>query len=205
MFGLGKGRTVSYVDMHNSAVIKYRRCCRSFIWVGAINFVGLIVGTIQFYTLDYESIPTCYCFGISDFLFTLLSTTSIHIALFWAIVILFSLAVSAGAILLGVFSSYGKRTFLFSMLGCYLADWIFCFLTYFLLIDNITGLMISAGIHAVASFFLIMALYYYYKVINIEKRFKNVPTVAEAKKQQKEAQKEEKKETKEENKDEHQS
>lgn len=205
MFGLGKGRAASYVDMHNSAVIKYRRYCRSFIWVGVLNLFGLIVGTIQFYTMDFESIPTYYCFGVSDFLFTLLSVTSIHIALYWVLLILFTLATTSGAVLLGVYSSYGKRIFLFIMLGFYFVDWIFCFLTYFLLVDNVTGIMINAGIHTVASFFLIMALFYYYKVINIEKRFKNIPTVAEAKEQQKQAQKEEKKMKKEEKEDEHQS
>ena len=175
----------SYVEMHNAAVVKYRRYCRSFIWVGVINFLGLIVGIIQYYNMDFESVPTYYCFGVSDFFFTLLSTTSMHAALFWSIVFVFSLAMTAGAVLLGVYSSYGKRAFLYAMLGCYLGDWIFCILTYTILVNNVTGLMINAGIHVVASFFLIMALYYYYKVINIEKRFKNVPTVAEAKEQEK--------------------
>jgi hypothetical protein len=53
--------------------------------------------------------------------------------------------------------------------------------------------MINAGIHVVATFFIIMAVYQYYNVINIEKRFKNVPTVAETKEKQKQEESEEKK------------
>ena len=41
--------------------------------------------------------------------------------------------------------------------------------------------MINAGVHVVASFFVIVAIYQYYNVLNIEKRFKDIPTVAEVK------------------------
>ena len=76
------------------------------------------------------------------------------------------------------------------MLGYYLADWIFTFLAFFLAGETVIGLMINAGIHVVVSFFLIMALYQYYNVLNIEKRFKDIPTVAEVKeKEQKEKEK----------------
>ena len=186
MFGLGKGRTVSYVDSHNSAVIKYRRYCRSFIWVGIINFLGLIVGIIQHYFYGFENIPFYYCFGINDFLFNLLNISGIHVVFFWIIAGLILIATTAGAVLLGVYSSYGKKKILFTLLGVYLIDWIFTFLTYFLITADLIGLMIDAGIHVVASFFLVLALYHYYKVINIEKHFKNVPTVAETKEKEKE-------------------
>ena len=79
------------------------------------------------------------------------------------------------------------------MVGVYFLDWIFVLLAFFVAGESTIGLMINAGIHVVATFFIIMAVYQYYNVINIEKRFKNVPTVAETKEKQKQEESEEKK------------
>lgn len=186
MFGLGKKGPASYVDLHNRAVIKYKHACKSFIWVGIINFVGLIVGIIQFYIqATADTVPFYYCFGICDFLFSWFAVLpGLHPALFWVIVAILTIATSAGAVLLGLFSSYGKKKFLITMLCVYATDWVFVLLSFFLITNDTMGLMINAGIHVVASFFLILALYEYYNVLNVEKRFKNIPTVAETKAQQ---------------------
>ena len=184
MFGLGKNRTASYVDLHNNAVIKYRRYCRTFIWVGIIGVLGLMVGIIQYFLQGFDTIPFYYCFGICDFFLTLFVVLEMNTVLFWILTALLVISTAAGAVLLGVFSSYGKKWVLFTMLGCYLGDWIFTFLAFFVAGESVIGLMINAGMHIVVSFFLIMALYQYYNVINIEKRFKNIPTVAEEKERQ---------------------
>ncbi len=182
MLGLGKNRTASYVDLHNSAVIRYRRYCKTFIWVGIIGVLGLMVGIIQHYIQGTaSSVPFYYCFGVCDFFLTLFTNLGMNVVWFWIVAALLVLATSSGSVLLGVFSSYGKKWVLFTMLGCYLADWIFTFLAFFIAGETVIGLMINAGMHIVVSFFLIMALYQYYNVINIEKRFKNIPTVAEQK------------------------
>ena len=182
MFGFNKNRQVSYIDTHNAAVIRYRRACKAFIWVGVVNFVGLIIGIIQYYAQGSgEVIPFYYCFGICDFFFTWLASTTMPAVWFWLFVAFLTTATTAGAVLLGVFSSQGKKIILFSMIGVYSLDWIFVFLAFFLAGETEIGLMINAGIHVVASFFLIMAVYQYYNVLNIEKRFKNIPTVAEQK------------------------
>ena len=197
MFGL-KNRTVSYVDSHNNAVIRYRRCCKAFIWVGVVNFVGLIVGIIQYYAQGTESsVPFYYCFGVCDMLFSALYG-SIHIAWFYVIVAATSLLTTSGAVLLGLFASYGKKRFLYTMAIVYLVDWVVVILNYALITRNLIGLLINAGIHAIATFFIIMAIYQYYNVINIEKRFKNIPTVAETKEKEKQMESQE-------NVDEHQS
>ena len=183
MLGFGKGnRTVSYIDAHNTAVIRYRRACKAFIWVGVVNFIGLIIGIIQYFIQDSGWLPFYYCFGINDFTFSLLfPIMGVKSVWFWIIVATFSLATTAGAVLLGVFSSYGKKIYLFAMIIAYFIDWIMVFLAHFVAGEDLLGLMINAGIHVVASFFIIMALYQYYNVINIEKRFKDIPTVAEVK------------------------
>lgn len=195
MIGFRKRGPVSYVDTHNKAVINYRRACKAFIWVGVVNFVGLLIGVIQFYIQKSNNVvPFYYCFGISDFLFNLLNkTVTMPIALFWVMVAIITISLSAGAAIVGLFASQGKKVFLFTMVGVYFLDWIFVLLAFFVAGESTIGLMINAGIHVVATFFIIMAVYQYYNVINIEKRFKNVPTVAETKEKQKQEESEEKK------------
>ena len=198
MIGFRKRGPISYVDTHNKAVINYRRACKAFIWVGVVNFVGLLIGVIQFYIQKSNNVvPFYYCFGISDFLFNLLNkTVTMPIALFWVMVAVITISLSAGAAILGLFASQGKKVFLFTMVGVYFLDWIFVLLAFFISGESTIGLMINAGIHVVATFFIIMAVYQYYNVINIEKRFKNVPTVAETKEKLKQEESEEKKDGK---------
>ena len=170
-FGKREKKKLSYVDAHNNAVTKYRRACKAFIWVGVVNFVGLLVGIIQFYLQgSADSVPFYYCFGISEFLFSFLQGR-IPGVLFWIIVGVFTTATTAGAVLLGLFSSHGKKTLLFTMVGIYFGDWVFVLLAYFLVTGNVIGLMINAGIHIVATFFIILAVFEYYNVINIEKTY----------------------------------
>ena len=186
MLGFKNRGPVSYVETHNNAVIRYRRYCKSFIWVGVINFIGLLVGIIQFYIQSSaDKVPFYYCFGICDFSFNLLSyANGLPAWLFWIIVVLIAGLTTSGAILLGLFASQGKKKVLFAMAISYLVDWIFCFLAYYVAGEEVLGLMINAGIHVVASFFVIMAIYQYYAVLNVEKRFKDIPTVAETKAQE---------------------
>ena len=179
-FGRREKKKLSYVDAHNNAVTKYRRACKAFIWVGVVNFVGLLVGIIQFYIQgSADSVPFYYCFGISEFLFSFMQGR-VPTALFWVIVTIFTTATTAGAVLLGLFSSHGKKKLLFTMVSIYFVDWVFVLLAYFLVTGNVIGLMINAGIHVVATFFIILAVFEYYNVINIEKTYgRPLPTKQE--------------------------
>ena len=190
---------LSYVDMHNNAVIRYRRACRTFIWAGVINFIGLLVGIVQHYTIAEnaeQAIPFFLCFGLGEFLYTWFETFNLHIALYWVIVGIISTGLTVGATLLGLFSSLGKKKLLFAMVISYGVDWIFVFLKSFIFFqrDGLIGLLVSVGVHVIISFFVILAVYQFYNVINIEKQFKDIPTVAEvkAKKEQEKLESEEK-------------
>lgn len=181
-----KKTTASYVDLHNSAVIRFRRASRIFIWAGVVNFVGLIIGIVQHYTdsANAESpIPFYFCFGLNDLLFSWFETFNLHPALFWVIVGVIALATTAGAVLLGVYASMGKKKVLFAMIIAYGVDWLFILVKNLLLFerDGLIGLLLNVGIHVIISFFIIVAVYQFYNVINIEKRFKDIPTVAEVK------------------------
>ena len=115
-----------------------------------------------------------------------------HVALFWVIVSLIALATTAGAVLLGVYASMGKKKVLIAMISAYGADWLLLILKNILFFsrDGAAGLIVNLGIHVIISFFLIVAVYQFYNVINIEKRFKDIPTVAEVKARQEQEKKE---------------
>ncbi len=184
-----RNKEASYVDLHNNAVIKYRRASRTFIWAGVVNFVGLIIGIVQHYTVEANAdqpIPFYFCFGMNDLLFSWFESFNMPIALFWVIVSLIALATTAGAVLLGVYASMGKKKVLIAMISAYGADWLLLILKNILFFsrDGAAGLIVNLGIHVIISFFLIVAVYQFYNVINIEKRFKDIPTVAEVKAKQ---------------------
>ena len=188
-------KEASYVDLHNNAVIKYRRAARTFIWAGIVNFVGLIIGVVQHYTIEAnadQSIPFYFCFGLNDFLFSWFESFNMHIALFWVLASVIALATTAGAVLLGVYAAMGKKKVLIAMISAYGIDWLFLILksTLFFTRDGLLGLFINLGIHVIISFFIIVAVYQFYNVINIEKRFKDIPTVAEVKARQEQEKKE---------------
>lgn len=199
-----KKQAASYVDLHNRAVTQYQRACRSFMWAGIVNFIGLVIVVVQHYTQTTPSddiIPFFFCFGVSDFIFSWIEYLGIHIAWFWVIVAIITVATTAGAVLLSVYSSQGKKKVLIATAIAYGVDWVFVFLKYFIFErEGYLGLLVSAGIHIIVSFFIVMAMYQYYNVINIEKRFKNIPTVAEVK-----AKEEQEKQKSEEQEDEHKS
>lgn len=177
-----KNYQASYIDLHNMAVIRYRRACRAFIWAGVVNQMGLTIGIIQYFVQGRDWMPFYLCFGVCDFTFLMLfPIMGISSPWFWIIVAVLLTATTAGAVLLGVFSSQGKKSFLLTMLIAYFVDWIMVFLAHFIAGEDLLGLMINAGVHVVVSFFIIMAVYQYYNVLNIEKRFKDIPTVAEVK------------------------
>ena len=200
-----RNRQVSYVDTHNNAVIRYRRACRTFIWAGVVNFVGPLIGIAQHYTQESQAnqpIPFYFCFGIGEFLFAWFESFNMNIVLFWILVALITLALTVGAVLLGLYSSMGKKKILITMVALYGADWLLLMLKNILFFsrDGMIGLLFNLGIHIIISFFVIVAVYQFYNVINIEKRFKDIPTVAEVK-----AKEEQEKLESEENENEHKS
>ena len=165
----------SYVQMHNGAVIRYQRASRIMVWAGVLNFVGLIISNIQFVTGQVEKIQFHFCFGISNFFFNLLRDRA-ELPYAWFYIILYgvTLIMTAGAVLLGVYSSQAKKKVLIASIAIYFVDWIMMLLAFFTAVEPQSELMVlffSGGIHIIITFFLIIALYEYYKVIKIEKMF----------------------------------
>lgn len=175
----------SYVTLHNRAVTRYKQAAKILIWAGVLNFVGLIISIVQFYTSeDVNTIQYYFCFGVNDFLFTLLETKASlntnNPVLFWIIVSVMTIGTTVGSTLISLFASQGKKKFLISCLAAYFTDWVFVFLAYFVSGETTQGLLLSGGIHIIITFFLIVAAYQYRNVLEIEKRFEK-PKVEEQK------------------------
>lgn len=161
----------SYVTLHNNAVLRFQKSSRIFIWAGIVNFVGLIIGNIQFATGNIETPPFYFCFGISDFAFSLLYYSGMSLVPLYVIAYVVSFILTGGAVALGVFSSQAKKKALFAEVIIYFVDWVFVLLAFFLAGETWIGLLFNGGIHAIITFFLVIAIYEYYNVFNIEKRF----------------------------------
>ena len=164
-------RKASYVELHNKAVIRFQKSSRIFIWAGVVNFVGLIIGHIQYATAAVANPPFYFCFGVSNFGFNLLHYSGLNIVWVYVIAYIVSALLTGGAVLLGVFGSQAKKKILYATAIIYLVDWVFVLLAFFLANETWTGLLFNGGLHAIISFFLVIAIYEYHNVLNIEKRF----------------------------------
>lgn len=164
----------SYVTLHNNAVLRFQKSSRIFIWAGIVNFVGLIIGNIQYATGNVEIPPFYFCFGVSDFAFSLLYYSGMNVVTLYVIAYIVSFVLTGGAVALGVFSSQAKKKALFAEVIIYFVDWVFVLLAFFIANETWIGLLFNGGIHAIITFFLVIAVYEYYNVFNIEKRFEKV-------------------------------
>lgn len=164
------------------------------IWAAIFNFIAPIIGMLQVtggeitYSLD---MPFYFCFGFNHLSFIALSNNQTFInsyrVLYIVTVIAISLVSTVGLTTLSVFASQGKRKPLIAMSVIYLVDWMFIPAIYligrFALGINLSEqCWLAMGFHAVITFFIFMAFYYYREVIQIERRFTKVQPVKEEEK-----------------------
>lgn len=168
-------RSLSYVALHNAAVVRFQKSSRIFIWAAVVNFVGLIIGHIQ-YMAGNTLIPFSFCYGMTTFTLDLIwFNTTLEVYAIMIIAYAVSFILSAFTAWLGVMASQAKKKYLFACVIFYFIDWIFVLLAYFIAGEPWMGLLFNGGIHTIITFFLIIAVYEYYNVIKIEKRFVKKP------------------------------
>ena len=136
------------------------------MWAGIVSVVGLLISIVQFYTQDpanqtIANVPFYFCFGTCELLFVWFESLGLKDnipALFWVIVAVLTLALTAGSVLLALFASQGKKKLLITMVAAYGADWIMVLLKnlFFFERDGMVGLFVSIGLHIIISFFIIV-------------------------------------------------
>lgn len=176
---LTKRKTASYVELHNRAVERFRKSSRILIWAGIFNVLGLAIGIVQVSSGVSDTLPFYFCFGILDILFNSLIVMINNVYAEFAIAIVVAMALSVGAILLSVFASQGRKRPLIIATGLYFIDWVLVLIAYFLSLESWQNLIMSCGFHLIISACLAYAIYQYFNVINIEKRFVNKSESAE--------------------------
>ncbi|MGM9873605.1 MAG: hypothetical protein ACI31G_01625 [Bacilli bacterium] len=174
-----KKRQLSYVDAHNKAVNLYKKSASALIWAGIFNVVGSIFFTVSGSNDLTNFLGAFLCFGTNTFIFSLPSTYSFLLSyLPWSAIlyIAISFALSAIYCMLGFFSLNGNKKFLYSGIGLYFVDWIMLIMCYFFETPGVSNdsLYLLLGVHLVITIFLLIALYQRYKVIELEKKRKEL-------------------------------
>ena len=174
-----KKRQTSYVDAHNRAVSLYKKSASALIWAGIFNVVGSIFFTVSSNNNISNFLGTFLCLGMNTFIFSLPQTYSFLVnGIPWSAIlyIAVSLAFSAIYCMLGLFSLNGNKIFLYSGISLYFLDWVFLIMCYFFETPGITNdtIYLLIGVHLIITIFLLIALYQRYKVIELDKKRKEL-------------------------------
>lgn len=168
-----KKKKLTYVEAHNQAVNRYKKSARILIWASIFSVLALLIGVIQLYSDAGKSstLPTYFCYGAVELAFFLFATYSSMSPLGYIFIVVgISFVISVGMILLSVEASQGKRNPLIISVGLYFIDWIIVIVTGILFKPS--TFLLTAGFHVIFSAILVIAIYEYFNVLNIEKQYK---------------------------------
>ena len=165
-------RPLTYKEEHNKTLDRFRKSSRLLIWVGAFNVISLLVAIIQ-YASGTGSLFFYFCFGCNDLLFQAIARIPNffinHTILYFVIIVIIALITTAGAVLLGVFASQGKKKFLFGSLIFYMLDTL-CIIPCAFLGETYISILSMSVLHVAILSIIVIAVYEYYKIINIAKK-----------------------------------
>lgn len=181
-------KPLTYAEAHNKAFWAFHKSSRIMIWAGVLNVAGLIVGIVQRFTEALEPaffITDTYlssklggsffnfslCFSTNSFVFRLFEAMNLGDIGFLSIIIGIAIVFTAGAVLLGVFASQGKKWALVGEVVFYILDMAMIIPCY-LIGEAIIYLWIMIGLHVIILGFLGVAIYQYYNLFTIEKIYK---------------------------------
>ena len=166
-------RPLTYEEEHNKAYDRFKKSSRLLIWVGALNVISLLISIINYFTIQ-KNLYFYFCFGFNDLIFQSLALIPNFFnnmtILYFIVIVLIALLSSAGAILLSVFASQGKKKYIFGSIIFYLIDTLMIIPCAFLGESYISILLMSV-LHIVILSILIVSIYEYYKIIEIAKRY----------------------------------
>ena len=167
-----KKEPLSYREEHNKAYDRFKKSSRLLIWVGALNVISLLVSIIQFATGTNE-LFFYFCFGINDVIFQALANIPNFFASYtvWYFIIIVTIALltTTGAVLLGVFASQGKKTFLFASLIFYMIDTL-AIIPCALLGESYISILLMSVLHVAILAIIIVSVYEYYQIIAIAEK-----------------------------------
>ena len=112
-----KKEPLSYKEVHNKALDRFKKSSRLLIWVGALNVISLLVSIIQ-YASGESALFFYFCFGLNDLIFQALANIpgffTNYTVLYFVTIVIIAILTTTGSTLLGVFASQGKKKFLYA-------------------------------------------------------------------------------------------
>ncbi|MFA5442808.1 MAG: hypothetical protein WCX85_00765 [Bacilli bacterium] len=153
----------TYAKLHNKAVRLYRKTAIFLLWAGVISILATVIGIFRSQAGYGMSL------AINVYINRLIATISLPDYAYFLIIFAISIATGALLAVLGFFAQQGKKTFLFVGAALYLADFAVVFLVYGANWDTTYAFTIAT--HLVILGALLIAIYEYFNVIAIEKRF----------------------------------
>lgn len=164
-----KKKDLTYEEEHNKAYSAYKKASQIGIWAGVLNVIGLLIAIIQVNS-EEMAFNLFFCFGAEHlFLKGILKTPFMqnNVPLFYVIGAITAILISTYFILTSVFAKQGKRKALYMMFIGYCVDTLCLIPLGASGIETATNLWLSGAIHAIIFIFMAIALYEYYKIINI--------------------------------------
>jgi hypothetical protein len=154
---------LTYAEQHNKAVRLYRKTALFLMWAGVISILATIIAIFR--SEAGYGMSLAFNVFINRLIFDFnLPDYATYLSIFAV-----SIATGAAFTALGFFAKQGKKIFLFVGTGLYLADFVAVFLVYGTNLDTTYAFTIAT--HLVILGALIIAIYEYYNVIAIERRF----------------------------------
>ena len=171
----------NYAELHDLAVKRFFRARTTPFWAAALNFIGafyLLITTVN----SNPNVPSKFLLnGYSEwlryFLLEGLPTNESEFGLFFGLFVVFSMAISAAMVVVGIFASRPpRRSFIIANLAIQSGSVIglLIYYTFFWINHGVYGLtdfFLSALVQGIILFFSISYLIYFDRVIKLEKEF----------------------------------
>lgn len=151
----------TYRELHNKAVTNYHKMMMAFLFVGILNFIGAVLGSIKGLTY-FPSLVS------NILLFNLLSNYIESTVLLTFVNVLISIIFSAIFVLIWSLTKVGKFKAIIWGLVIYLIDTILMFIFFI----NDSYLIPQILLHLLMIGFITVGITNYYHVFAIERKFK---------------------------------
>ena len=151
----------TYKELHNHAVTSYHKMMMSFLFIGLLNVIGALMGSLK----NINFFPSLVSNAL---LFNIISEHIENVALLTLINGAISIVFSAIFLVIWALTKTGKLKAIIVGLSLYVIDTILLFIFYF----HDSYLIPQLLLHILVIVFIAVGIANYYHIFEIEKKFK---------------------------------
>ncbi len=161
-----KTHVVTYEAAHNRAVRQFKKMSMFILWSGILNIVSAVVAVLRTGAMDFS-----LSYAFNEILFRILIEQT-SLSNVWLGISIVGIAVLSGVgfALLGIFANMGNRVCLLVSAALYFLD----FIAIFIFIPYGESYWTMIVVHVMFMFAAFAAIFTYYQVLSIEKKFHKV-------------------------------